>query len=108
MEMLWGYGKYHACISLVACIVYALLQPSGYRNLADGRFMIMRTLIPQCIDKCRLITIRVFFQKVWRYIDAYWKGLNAWQAALANKQYKSHWKDSLLSDIITLMDMSDI
>jgi hypothetical protein len=51
--------------------------------------------------------IRKFFQKSWRYINAYRKGLNAWQAALANKKYKSHGKIGLPSDIIASIDVGD-
>jgi len=40
------------------------------------------------------------FQKSWRYIDAYRKGLDARQAAVANKKYKSHRKIGLPGDII--------
>jgi len=79
----------------------------GYRNLADGRFPTARNLVPQCLDACELKTIRKFFQKSWRYLDAYRKGLNARQAALANKKYKSHRKIGLLSDIIASIDESD-
>jgi len=86
----------------------ALPHLSGYRNLADGRFPTARTLIPECLDSCPLITIRRFFQKSWRYLDAYQKGLNAWEAALANKKYKSHRKVGLPRDIIDSMDVSDI
>ena len=103
IEMLWGYGKYHTCISFT-CVVYASPRLSGYRNLADGRFVTARALVPQCLDACELITIRKFFQKSWRYIDAYRKGLNAQQAVLANKKYKSHRKVGLPSDIISSID----
>jgi len=58
--------------------------------LANGRFATAKVLVPQCLDLCELITIRQFFQKSWRYIDAYQTGLDAKQAALANKKYKSH------------------
>jgi hypothetical protein len=47
--------------------------------------------------------IRKFFQKTWRYIDAYKKGLDACQAAVAAKKYKSHRKVALPSDIISSM-----
>jgi hypothetical protein len=42
--------------------------------------------------------IRKFFQKTWRYIDAYKKGLNAHQVAVATKKYKSHRKIGLPDD----------
>jgi hypothetical protein len=98
------------CVSLVCstCGVHTLTWLSGYCNLADGRFATARSLVPQCLNSCELITIQRFFQKSWRYIDAYRKGLNAQQAALANKKYKSHRKVGLPSDIITSIDLSNI
>jgi hypothetical protein len=62
-----------------------------------------KVLVPQCLDACELITIRRFFQKTWRYVDAYKKGLNALQAAVATKKYKSHRKVGLPGDIIASM-----
>jgi len=88
-------------------MVHALPWLSGYCNLANGRFATAKILVPQCLDACKLITIRKFFQKSWRYLDAYRQGLNAKEAALANKKYKSHWKISLLSDIMDEIDASD-
>src|SRR5260221_14134129 len=81
---------------------------SGYRNLANGRFATTRVLVPQCLDACKLVTIRRFFQKSWRYLDAYRKGLDARQAALANKQYKSHRKIGLPKDIIKSINTVDM
>ena len=89
-------------------MIIALHQLSGYRNLADGRFATARTLVPQCLDACELITIRRFFQKSWRYIDAYKKGLNVRQAAVANKIYRSHRKVGLPDDIISSMHANDV
>ena len=97
-----------SCVPISHVHASALPRLSGYRNLADGRFPTARTLVPECLDSCQLITIRKFFQKSWRYLDAYQKGLNTQQAALANKKYKSHRKVGLLRDIIDSMDISDI
>jgi hypothetical protein len=107
IEMLWGYGKHRTCIPH-ARVAHTLPWLSGYRNLADGRFVTAKALIPQCLDSCEPITIRRFFQKSWRYIDAYRKGLNAQQAALANKKYKSHRKVGLPSDIIACIDVGTV
>ena len=104
--MLWGYGKYSMYTSL-ACMMHTLPWLSGYHNLADGRFATAKILVPQCLDACELTTIRKFFQKSWRYLDAYKQGLDAKEAALANKKYKSHRKISLPSDIIDEIDTSD-
>ncbi|OBZ66756.1 hypothetical protein A0H81_13220 [Grifola frondosa] len=74
IEMLWGYGKYR------------------YRLAANGKFATARELVPQCLDMADTLTIRRFFRKTWRYMDAYRKGLDARQAAFAVKKYKSHRK----------------
>jgi hypothetical protein len=81
-------------------MILALAQISGYRNQSDGRFPTAKVLVPRCLDACELITIRRFFQKTWRYIDAYKKGLDARQAASAIKKYKSHRKISLPAEFI--------
>jgi hypothetical protein len=90
------------------CFTAGLPHLSGYCNLADGRFATARTLVPECLDLCGLITIRRFFQKSWRYLDAYQKGLNVQQATIANKKYKSHRKVGLPRDIIDSMDLSEV
>jgi len=95
----------------------------GYWNCADGRFVTAKVLVPECIDACNLITIHRFFHKMWRYMDVYRyactphthrldnmtsrKGLNVHQAAFANKQYKSHWRIGLPSDIIESLATQD-
>lgn len=43
IEMLWGYAKYR------------------YRNVTDGKFSTAKTLVPQCLDMCDVLTIRRFF-----------------------------------------------
>ena len=80
----------HSCVYDIA-----LPQLLGYRNQSDGRFVTAKVLVPQCLDACEPMTIRKFFRKTWRYIDAYKKGLNARQAAVATKKYKSHRKIGL-------------
>ena len=80
---------------------------SGYCHLADGQFATAKALVPQCLDSCELITIRKFFQKAWRYMDVYRKGLNGRDAAVANKVYKSHRKIGLPGDIITSLTKAE-
>ncbi|KZP15171.1 hypothetical protein FIBSPDRAFT_921259, partial [Athelia psychrophila] len=87
IEMLWGYVKYR------------------FRNATDGKFPTARELIPQCLDLCNVHTIRIFFRKSWRYIDAYRKGLDARQAAFAVKEYKSHRRVGLTRDILATLAM---
>ena len=99
---LWEISYVHLWVSFT-CMILNLPQLSGYCNQSDGWFVTAKALIPQCLDACRLIMIRKFFQKTWRYIDAYKKGLDACQAAVAAKKYKSHRKVALLSDIISSM-----
>ena len=89
-------------------MILALSQLAGYCNLADGRFATAKAVVPQCLDACELITIRKFFQKAWRYMDAYRKGLNARQAAVASKKYKSHRKIALTADITGSIPKSDV
>jgi hypothetical protein len=76
--------------------------------MANGRFATMRVLVPQCHDSCSVTTIRRFFQKAWRYIDAYRKGLDVQQAAFANRKYKSLQRIGLPSDILTSLATVDI
>ena len=106
-------------------LITLIFNASGYCSSADGRFPTAKLLVPECLDSCPLITIRRFFQKAWRYMDAYRyahnhrialhrldnmtsrKGLNARQAAFANKRYKSHRRVGLPHDIVQSMDTQD-
>jgi len=76
--------------------------------MANGRFATARVLVPQCLDSCSVTMIRRFFQKAWRYIDTYRKGLDVQQAAFANRKYKSHRRIGLPSDILTSLATVDI
>jgi hypothetical protein len=107
IEMLWGYGKYCAHISLMSamCLSYIRLQAIE-TWLMEG--LLARGSLSHSADSCSVTTIRRFFQKAWRYIDAYQKGLDAQQAAFANRKYKSHWRIGLLSDILTSLATVDI
>ena len=60
-----------ACISFSRTTLSQRFGSAEYWNLADGRFATAKLLVPQCLDSCDLITIRKFFWKAWRYIDAY-------------------------------------
>ena len=44
---------------------------TGFRLAADGTFPTARRLVPQILDDCPIKTIRGFFRKTWRYMDAY-------------------------------------
>ncbi|EAU83213.1 hypothetical protein CC1G_11674 [Coprinopsis cinerea okayama7 len=74
IEMQWGWVK------------------GRYRALADGSWQRAKELVPALLDSIEIKTIRAFFRKTWRYMDAYRQGLNAAQAEYAVKKYKSHRK----------------
>jgi hypothetical protein len=44
---------------------------TGYCVSADGTFLTARRLVPEILDDCPIKTIRGFFRKCWRYMDAY-------------------------------------
>ena len=68
IEMLWGYAKYRK--SLI-CYIYCYSFFSGYRNVSDGKFATAKRIVPECLNMCNTLTIRQFFRKAWRYMDAY-------------------------------------
>lgn len=53
IEMYWGWAKIRL------------------RALADGTFPTAKKLVPELLDSCPTRTIRAFFRKSWRYMDAY-------------------------------------
>jgi len=72
IEMLWGYAKYCMYGIHFLCAAHSFIFGfPGYHNSADGKFNTAKALVPQCLDSCNVITIHKFFQKTWRYIDAY-------------------------------------
>ena len=44
---------------------------TGFRVVADGRILTARRLVPEILDDCPIKTMRAFFRKSWRYMDAY-------------------------------------
>ncbi|KIJ28802.1 hypothetical protein M422DRAFT_269851 [Sphaerobolus stellatus SS14] len=72
IEMYWGWTKIRV------------------RVASDGTFPKAKELVPEILDSCPVKTIRAFFRKSWRYMDAYRRGLNAKQAEFAVKKYRSH------------------
>ncbi|KIJ53224.1 hypothetical protein M422DRAFT_242351 [Sphaerobolus stellatus SS14] len=72
IEMYWGWTKIRV------------------RVASDGTFSKAKELVPEILDSCEVKTIRAFFRKAWRYMDAYRRGLNAKQAEFAVKKYRSH------------------
>ena len=126
IEMVWGYTKYCKAShdSALNCDLNSCAF-AGYRNLADGKFVTAKILVPQCLNMCDTLTIRQFFRKTWRYMEAYRyvkplfqfvisirvvnfgpfnsKGLDVQQTAFAVRKYKSHRHVGLPSEIISLM-----
>src|SRR5690242_17978572 len=97
------------CVNTIPFALSSTETCSGYRTLADGSWKTAQRLVPELIHSCPTKTIRGFFRKCFRYMDAYRyvfkqlhglalnntrnrKGLNARQAAYAVKKYKSHCK----------------
>ncbi|KIO29457.1 hypothetical protein M407DRAFT_21355 [Tulasnella calospora MUT 4182] len=72
IEMYWGFAKHK------------------FRDQCDGTFPQAKTLVPECLDACPLVTIRRFFRRSWRYADAYRNGLTGKMADFAVKKYTSH------------------
>src|ERR1044071_3347074 len=64
----------------------------GFRSQCNGSFLLAKELVPKCLDACPAQTIRRFFQKTWRYMDAYRKGLTGVMAEHAVKKFTSHRK----------------
>ncbi|KAH7925369.1 hypothetical protein BV22DRAFT_1011364 [Leucogyrophana mollusca] len=103
IEMVWGYAKYREFPACAPSFPVSFLSP-GYRNASDGKFTTAKVLVPQCLDMCDTLTIRRFFRKSWRYMDAYRKGLDSRQVAFAVKKYKSHRRVGLPAAIIREME----
>ncbi|KAI0250190.1 hypothetical protein BJV78DRAFT_1155347 [Lactifluus subvellereus] len=74
------------------------------RALADGTFPTAKRLVPELLDACPTKVIRAFYHKMWRYMDAYRRGLNARQAEYAVKKYRSHRRvgAGIMADIAIL------
>jgi hypothetical protein len=110
IELLWGYGKYREFSMLHSCIGFLILyfDFSGFRQVADGKFTTAKELVPQCLDMADEITIRRFFRKTWRYMDAYRKGLNAREAAFAVKKYKSHRRVGTVAEVRQYMQLQEL
>ncbi|EUC67676.1 DDE family endonuclease [Rhizoctonia solani AG-3 Rhs1AP] len=72
IEMYWGYAK------------------RLFREQSDGSITTARKLVPECLNAASITTIRHFWRKSWRYMDAYMNGLTGKQAEFAVKKFKSH------------------
>lgn len=72
IERYWGYAKRAA------------------REQCDYSMNGLKERVPAILDSVPLATIRKFSRKAWRYMDAYYQGLNAEEAERAVKSFKSH------------------
>ncbi|KAG8909932.1 hypothetical protein FRC01_006638 [Tulasnella sp. 417] len=72
IEMYWGWAKRY------------------FRERSNGDFHTALKLVHEALNACPLITIRKFFQRVYRYMSAYGEGATGLLAEYAVKQYKSH------------------
>ncbi|KAF8589283.1 hypothetical protein K439DRAFT_1645154 [Ramaria rubella] len=82
-------GAGHKCIFFAKISFFA---KRDFSEVTDGTFATARIEVPLCLDRCTTVVIRRFFQKCYRYMDAYRKGLSGKQAEQAVKKYKSHQK----------------
>jgi len=71
IEMYWGWVKIRESVALLTHSIYRSDSFSGMRTLADGTFPTGKRLVPELLDACPVNTIRAFFRKAWRYMDAY-------------------------------------
>jgi hypothetical protein len=71
IEMLWGYGKHHEFRAPFPHCIWLISSNAGFCAASDGKFLTAKVLVPQCLDMADVFTIRHFFCKTWRYMDAY-------------------------------------
>ncbi|KAJ2990200.1 hypothetical protein NUW54_g8544 [Trametes sanguinea] len=68
----WGWSKYR------------------YRETDKPKFEDAKRLARECLDACPVEVIRRFFNRSWRFMDAYRKGLTGKAAEWAVRKQKSH------------------
>ncbi|KZT63123.1 hypothetical protein DAEQUDRAFT_680923 [Daedalea quercina L-15889] len=72
IEMYWGWCKYR------------------YREVYKEKFEDAKRVARECLDACPVEVIRRFFNRSWRFMDAYRKGLKGKAAEWAVRKQKSH------------------
>ncbi|KAI0357255.1 hypothetical protein OH77DRAFT_1422815 [Trametes cingulata] len=72
IEMYWGWCKYR------------------YREVYKEKFEDAKRVARECLDACPDEVIRRFFNRSWRFMDAYRKGLTGQAAEWAVRKQKSH------------------
>lgn len=74
IEMYWGWVKVHESTNSWLCDILISRcdrDITGFQITSDGKFPTAKCLIPEIRDACPTKTIRAFFHKSWRYMDAY-------------------------------------
>jgi hypothetical protein len=61
-----------------------------YREIYKKRFNKAKKAVHECLDACPVDVIRWFFNRSWRFMDAYKQGLTEKAAEWAVKKQKSH------------------
>jgi hypothetical protein len=63
-----------------------------YRDVYKTRFDQAKKTTRECLNTCPEDVIRWFFNRSWRFMDAYQQGLTGHAAEWAVQKQKSHWK----------------
>lgn len=74
IEMYWGWVKARESTNSWPCDILTSRRDcdiTGFRIASDGKFPTAKHLIPEILNACPTKTIRAFFCKSWRYMDAY-------------------------------------
>lgn len=68
----WGFVKYRYC------------------EVYKGKFEDAKKHALECLNSCPVDIIRCFFNRSWRFMDAYWRGFTGKAAEWAVRKQKSH------------------
>ena len=129
IEMLWGYAKYHKCLSLVSkfhsnLLTYQVIDSHLMANFRQQNVLyhnVSICVIPSQYDDSFgkpggilmhtaesfgfLSPLVLFAANIDDFVNR--KGLDARQTAFAIKKYKSHRRVGLTSEIVALMQALD-
>jgi hypothetical protein len=61
-----------------------------YRDVYKDRFDAAKKIARECLDACPVDVVRRFFNRSWRFMDAYRQGLTGKAAEWAVHKQKSH------------------